>query len=381
MAAMHVLHLEAGRHLYGGPRQVLYLLRGLAAAGVRCSLVAPAGSALAAAAPATGAAAYPIPIGGDLDVLAVGRLFALLRQLKPDLVHVHSRRGADFFGAIAAGLAGTPALLTRRVDHPDGGWLAARKYAGYARVAAISRAVMDQLRAGGLPPERLALVPSAVDPADCAPTRPRAALLQCLDFPDDALLVAVVAQLIPRKGHDVLLRAWPAIRAACPAARLVICGIGPLREALEAQVRGDASVRFTGFRPDLREWLGHVDVLVHPALTEGLGVAVLEAQAAGVPVVASATGGLPEAVAADRSGLLVPPGEPQALATAVQQLLGDPARRAALGAGGPAHVVANFSVAAMTRGYLALYRQILGLQPVQRAGQRPGVDVPDANSD
>jgi glycosyltransferase involved in cell wall biosynthesis len=376
MAAMHVLHLEAGRHLYGGPRQVLYLLRGLAEAGLRCSLVAPDGSALATAAPATGAAVHAVPIGGDLDVLAVGRLFALLRELKPDLVHVHSRRGADFFGAIAARLAGTPAVLTRRVDHPDGGWLAARKYAGYARVVAISRAVLDQLRASGLPPEQLALVPSAVDPADCAPRIAQAALLDRYGLPGDALLVAVVAQLIPRKGHEVLLRAWPAIQAACPMARLLVCGSGPLREALETQASGDASVLFTGFQPDLREWLGHVDLLVHPALTEGLGVAVLEAQAAGVPVVASAAGGLPEAIADGRSGLLVPPGEPQALADAAVALLADPNRRAALGAAGRTHVAAEFSVAAMTRGYLALYQQILGQDP----GQDPGGDTRHAGT-
>lgn len=377
MAAMHVLHLEAGRHLYGGPRQVLYLLRGLGQAGVRCSLVAPAGSALAAAAPATGAAVHAVPIGGDLDILAVGRLFALLRELKPDLVHVHSRRGADFFGAIAARLAGTPALLTRRVDHPDGGWLAGRKYAGYARVAAISGAVLAQLRAAGLPPQRLALVPSAVDAADCVPVLTRQALLERLGLPADALLVAVVAQLIPRKGHEVLLQAWPAIRAACPAARLLVCGSGPLHEQLLARAGGDDSVLFIGFQPDLREWLGRVDLLVHPALAEGLGVAVLEAQAAGVPVVASAAGGLPEAVADGRSGLLVPPGKAPALAAAVSALLADPDRRAALGAAGRAHMAERFSVAAMTRGYLALYRQLLD----ELAGQRTAAQAGDASAD
>jgi len=360
MPPMHVLHLEAGRHLYGGPRQVLYLLRGLVGAGVRCSLVAPAGSELASAAMATGATVHAVPLGGDLDILAVGRLFALLREARPDLVHVHSRRGADFFGAVAARLSGTPALLTRRVDHPDRGWLATRKYAGYARIVAISQAVLAQLRAAGLPDSRLALVRSAVAGDDWTPGIDRAALLERLGLGGDALLVAVVAQLIPRKGHELLLRAWPAVRAACPAARLLVCGAGPLRAALAAQAAGESGVLFTGFCPDLREWLGHVDLLVHPALAEGLGVAVLEAQAAGVPVIASNAGGLPEAIADGRSGLLVPPGDAEALAAAMASLLADAPRRAALGAGGRAHVSANFSVAAMTGGYLALYREILG---------------------
>jgi len=364
---MQVLQLEAGRHLYGGPRQVLLLMEGLRAAGVASPLVAPAGSAIASAAKARGFAVHEIPFGGDLDIAAAGRLYSLLRRLRPDLLHVHSRRGADYFGAAAARLAGIAAVLTRRVDNPEpllAGWL---KNRSYARVVAISTAVQARLLAQGLPAASLSLIPSAVDVQACQPVWTRSELLAAFALPADAVLVGVVAQLIPRKGHAGLLAVWPAIRAACPQARLLLFGRGPLDERLRTLAGDDQSIIFAGWRADLHAFLGRLDLLVHPVLAEGLGLAVLEAQAAGVPVVALASGGVAEALADGESGLLVPAGDADALQAAISALLADPVRRAALGAGGPEFVRQRFSVPAMANAYLQLYRSIAGVEQAHAA--------------
>ena len=124
----HTLHLETGRHLYGGAWQVLFLLEGLRRHGSRVTLVCPHGSRIGATASSRGLPVRPAPMRGALDPLFVLRLVRLIGALQPDLLHVHSRRGADLWGAVAAAWTGVPAVVTRRVDNPERPWLARVKW-------------------------------------------------------------------------------------------------------------------------------------------------------------------------------------------------------------------------------------------------------------
>ena len=359
---MKTLHLEAGRHLYGGPRQVLELLDGLRERGVGVTLACPTGSAIAEAAAAAGHDVVTHEIGGDLDLSAVTFLTRTVQRLKPDLLHAHSRRGADFFGGLAASLAGVPAVLTRRVDNPDTPVVGNLKYLAYDRVVAISDAIHAQLERQGVPVAKLRTIRSSINADDCQPTWRREQLLAEFGLEPSQRVVAVVAQFIPRKGHALLLRAWPMIRNRCPDARLLLFGTGPLEAELKARAghytNQSGTVTFAGFRPDLRAFLGRSDVLVHPATREGLGVSLLEAQAAGVPVVAFAAGGVPEAIADGVTGLLAPPGNPAALAEAVIRLLDDPNLRRQFGTAAAARIRTEFSPAPMVDAYLTLYREL-----------------------
>jgi len=364
---LKTLHIEGGRHLYGGPRQVLLLLDGLKARGIGATLACPAESAIAAAAAAAGHDVITHPIGGDLDISAISFLTRTVQSRKPDLLHAHSRRGADFFGGLAASLARVPAVLTRRVDNPDTPVVGNLKYLAYDRVVAISDAVRRQLVSQGVPAAKLRTIRSAVDADACQPTWTREQLLAEFSLDPADRIVAVVAQLIPRKGHALLFEAWPQIIERCPRARLLVLGAGPLEAELQAladqnaeQIEATAgTVTFAGFRPDLRDFLGRVDLLVHPALREALGVSLLEAQAAGVPVVAFAAGGQPEAVSDAVTGLLVAPGDVAGLAGAVATLLDDPELRAGFGARGVQRIRAEFSPDRMVDDYLVLYRELL----------------------
>lgn len=359
---LRVVHVETGRHLYGGAAQVLYLMDGLRNEGVESILVTPPGSGIEVAARERGIAVRPIPLAGEGDVRFVPRLRRVLLDEGPALVHCHSRRGADTLGGAAAAWAGIPAVLSRRVDNPERPWLAAPKYRLYRRVVTISERIREEVIRSGVPPEKVTCVRSAVEAERWAGPGDRGRFLEVAAASEGDRVLGVAAQLIERKGHRTLLAALPGILAAVPSVRVVFLGQGPLEDELrqEAERRGVAErVTFAGFVPDLPRILSCLDILVHPARMEGLGVILLQASAAGVPMVAARAGGIPEAVRDDVNGLLVPPGDPSALATAVVRILLDPSLAQRLGAGGRRLAEQEFSVGAMVRGNLSVYREVL----------------------
>ncbi len=359
---MRILHVEGGARLYGGAQQVLYLLEGLAARGVENLLACRAGSDLAIRAAAF-SEVHGMTMHGDLDLAMIARLHHLIRARGPDLVHLHSRIGADVMGGIAARLCRVPVIHTRRVDNPEPRWLVALKYRLHQRVIAISEGIGQVLLTEGLPAAKLRVVRSAVlfDRFDRPCERP--GFLRALALPDDALTIGVVAQLIPRKGHRFLLAALPALIAAHPRLQTIFFGQGAEEQALRGQIQAmglGGRVHLAGFRDDLPELLPCLDLLVHPATMEGLGVSLLQASSAGVPIVASRVGGIPEAVRDGVNGLLTPPGDVLALETVIRRLLDDRALRQRLGAGGRDLMRAEFSLDRMVEGNLGVYRELLG---------------------
>jgi glycosyltransferase involved in cell wall biosynthesis len=358
---MIVLHIEAGRHLYGGARQVLYLLDGLAARGVDNVLACAPGSDIARAA-GKSVQVVPTTMRGEVDPGLALRLRRLIARVHPDVVHLHSRRGADVWGGIAARLTGVPCVLSRRVDNPEPRWQAGVKYRLYDHVITISEAIRTVLITEGIPPSKITCVRSAVDAAPYLAPVVRPAMCRQFRLPPDALIVGMVAQLIPRKGHRTLLSALPALLADFPQLRVLLFGQGPLAGSLQEDIEAHGlreAVKLVGFRDDLHRWLGGLDLLVHPADMEGLGVSLLQAAAAAVPVIASRAGGLSEAVADGVTGFLVPPGEPDALAAAMRRLLADSTLRRRMGEAGRARVLTEFSVDAMVDGNLAVYLRVL----------------------
>ena len=160
---MRIAHLETGRHLYGGAQQVLTLLDGLKARGHENILYALETSEIVAPAVLRGHRVNPIQLAGDHDAAFIVRFRANLKEDAPDLLHVHSRRGADTFGGVAAKLAGVPAVLSRRVDNPLTRASASLRFWPYRRVIAISNAVAEVLRGAGLASDRLAVIADAID--------------------------------------------------------------------------------------------------------------------------------------------------------------------------------------------------------------------------
>jgi len=186
--------------------------------------------------------------------------------------------------------------------------------------------------------------------------------------------------LAPVKNHALLLHAWKRVLETVPDAVLLVVGNGstePATRALAAELGLGDAVRFLGFRLDIPELLQAMDVFVLSSRSEGLSLTLLEAEAAGLPIVATRVGGNPEVVRDGESGLLVPSGEPEPMAAALARLLQDSALRQRWGERGRRLYRDEFTLQAMVRGYERLYRQLAGLQP---PGETPDV-APQSDSE
>ena len=359
---MKILHVETGRHLYGGPQQVIYLLKALAELGHDNILVCPPGSGIDGAARAAGIHVRNLFCAGDLDLPFAYRLKQFLEEARPDIVHCHSRRGADMLGGLAASFVNIPAVVSRRVDNTEMRLVAAVRYRPFKRIIAISEAIAAVLRDHGVEDERLVVIRSAVD-AGAFDTEPdRAAFNDAFGLGDDYFVIGAAGQLIPRKGHRYLLQAIADLRDRYPNLRLVLFGEGYLNNQLRAQAASlglGEVVQFAGFRNDLDDFLACFDLFAQPSLAEGLGVAALKASAAGVPVIGFSAGGMTEAVAHGETGILVPPGDIEALGNAIAGLIDDDGQRAALGAAGRERMQKEFSIATMASRHVGLYEEVL----------------------
>jgi glycosyltransferase involved in cell wall biosynthesis len=359
---LKVLHVEMGRHLYGGARQVVYLLDGLAGFSGEHGLVCAEGAEIAGAIGNPAVRVHALKSAGDLDLAFIERLRQVIRAEQPDLLHIHSRRG-DMMAAMAGRLENLAMVHSRRVDNPPSAFDLRVKFPLFDRIVTISDGIRQVLLQAGVPAGQIVCIPSAVDTGRFQPRPGRDAFLAEFGLRGDGPVLAMIAQLIPRKGHAVFFDALPKVLARHPAAQALIFGRGPLQDALRnaVQERGlGPHVRFVGFRTGMEAVIPHVDLVIHPAFQEGLGVALLETAACGVPIVACRAGGIPEIVRDGLNGRLLEPGDSAGLAEAINGLLDDPAKLAACGEAGRRLVLEHFSIPRMVEHNRQVYVELLG---------------------
>jgi glycosyltransferase involved in cell wall biosynthesis len=304
------------------------------------------------------------------DLLALLCLYHWLRQQRPAILHTYLFH-ANLLGRVLGRLAGVPLVIcSERTMQTESKarYRLNRWTVGLAdRVVAVSASVADFcIDHVGLPADKLVVIPNGVDlpvepPASRQETRAELALsaAEGLDLPPDAPVIGAVCRLDPLKGLNFLLQAL----ARLAGVWLVVVGDGPERDrlvALTVELGLAGRVCWAGQRRDVSRLLSAFDLFVQPSLHEGLPNAVLEAMAAGLPVVATAVGGTPEAVVDGVTGLLVPPADVEALAQALAGLLADPERRQRLGRAGRQRVAEHFSLAQMVAKTERLYRDLSG---------------------
>ena len=359
---MKILHVETGRHFLGGPQQVIYLIKALHERGHDNTLVCPPESGIDGVARQAGIWVQNLFCAGDLDLPFAYRLSQFLTDHAPDIVHCHSRRGADLLGGLAAAIADVPAVVSRRVDNTEMRLVATIRYRPFRRVIAISETIADVLRDRGVEDERLEIIRSAVDVQAFAADADCDAFRREFDLAESDFAIAAAGQLIPRKGHQYLLQAVADLKDRYPQLKLIVFGDGYLNNQLRAQASalglGDV-VQFAGFRSDLDTFVSCFDLFAHPALAEGLGVAALKASAAGVPVVGFDAGGLCEAVEHEKTGLLVVPEDVDALGNAIRRLVDEPELGRQFGEAGRIRMQNEFSIDTMADKHVALYESVL----------------------
>lgn len=310
----------------------------------------------------------PLPLGlaGARGVPALARL---LRREGPDVFHAHmSSPVACKWGLAAAVLARVPAVLgTVQVggyEPPDRSayWQLQALSRGADRYLAVSHAIADELvEQLRWPRQKVDVVYNAVDMARVEVEAPPG-LREELGGGEGRPLVLTPARLDAQKGHRFLFEAIPQV----PGATFLLAGEGPEREPLEAlaaRLGITERVRFLGRREDVPELLAACDVFALPSLYEGSSLAVLEAMAAGIPVLSSAIGGTDELVEDGRSGLLVAPGDAEALAAGLRRLIGDPVLRASLAARARERVEQGLTREQMAARVSGIYRELLGEAP------------------
>lgn len=280
------------------------------------------------------------------------RFAAWCSEKRIDIVHACDLY-ANVFALPAAAAAHVPVRIgSRRELNPDksAGLIALQRlaYTCAHRIVANSRAAAERLRFEHVSPAQLAVIPNGLDLDRFTPAP--------VNYAGQTLIV--VANLRAEKGHDVLFQALARLRAGWPDARLLIVGDGPERQRLVAradELGVSSTIHFLGHREDVPALLAQADICIVPSHSEAFPNAALEAMAAGLPVIASATGGLLELVRHDRTGLLVPPASPARLADALHMLLSDHALRRRLGGAARFLVEANYSFDRMVTAVEALY--------------------------
>ena len=352
-----ILHVVKVAGISGAENHLMLLLPSLAARGFDVAAVmlhegeAGAGE-FAMRLEAGGVPVEDVRLSRTFDPRVVAHILRRARSDRPDVLHTHLVH-ADFHALPAGRLARVPALVSTKHGFNafrDGKVFAAadRTVASLADVhIAISAGLARYLGANeGFDPGSFEVVHYGIEARPEPPALPGAPRL------------AIVGRLIPIKGHDVVLRAVARARARLPGLTLEIAGDGELEPELRATAARlglDDAVSFLGRVAPADPVLERAEVVVVPSFGEGFGMVALEAMERGRPVIASDVGGLPEIVADGRTGILVPPGDVDALAGAIVALAGDPARAAAMGAAGRARALEEFSQERCTERIAALY--------------------------
>lgn len=362
---MKILHINTERTWRGGEQQTLYLLRSLIDRRISCHLVCQAESPMAQKALEAGVEVFPIAMRGEVDLPASLRIRKLITRHGYDIVHSHTSHAHTlaFFASLGCR---TCRLVTRRVDFSifrnrflPINEIKYRFMADY--YIAISHQIKQVMVNDGIAAERIFVAHSGIDLQRFARVAGNH-LVDEFNLKPAERVVINVAHLAGHKGQKYLVGAIPHVLAAIPNVRFFIIGKGELMselQALSVSLGIGHALTFTGFRNDVGAFYKIADLFVMSSVQEGLGTAILDALALGIPVVAANAGGIPEVIKDGETGRLVEAANPQALAKGIIEMLSNVDQARAMARRGQDNVKAEFSIDAMVENNLAVYNRLL----------------------
>lgn len=372
-AGLSVLHLNTAHDWRGGERQVLNLALEFQKRGINQLVIGQPNSELEKRCVDNDLPFRGIPIRFELDLPAVGKILEALRSFPATVVHAHTARAHTIGLLLKKRAPHLKLCVSRRVDFHIRGFLSRKKYLSplVDRYITVSHNVKKILISDGIDPEKIDVVHSGIAPNRYRDVPGTGRIKDEFGIRRSEIILGNVAALVGHKDHGTLLRALghlpaPGVKIAgltFPEYRLFILGDGKLKpNLLQLAERHDllatGRVIFTGFRDDVLSFYKLMDIFVMSSREEGLGTAVLDALYFGLPVVATAGGGLPEMVDPERGGLLSPVGDDRALARSLERLILSPLLRRKMGAYNKKKV-RQFDMQNVYRGTLECYRRVL----------------------
>ena len=369
MTGAHVLHLIDGLNVGGAEMLLRELSVQLNERGFQVSIGYSTPGPLAQELKTFGIPLTRLPRLMRVDPLLLGGMIRLCRKVSPQIVHTHLFK-SDFHGRLAARIAGVPIVVSTL--HSMDRWAQVRPlgllYGWTARFADKIVAVSDDVRRfyenhTAIPSDKFVTIENGVDVQRFTGQESAGySVRQELGLEQSAIVLGIIGRLTQPKDHVTFLKAAAIVRQKALQARFLVVGDGLLRKELEARAQElglSEAVIFTGLRKDIPAVLASLDVLVFSSLWEGLPVTLLEGMAAAKPVVATSVGGIPDVVLPEKTGLLVPPSDAEALAQACLRLMADDKIRRAMGQAGLERVRTQYSMRVMVDRTDKLYTKLL----------------------
>jgi len=321
---MNILHIDTEYSWRGGEQQLVYLIDGLKKRGHRNLVVCQPESRLSQRDGIENHEVHFLKMRGEWDFFAIARIRKIIKEKSADIIHMHTAH-AQTLGIFASmGLAECKRVVSRRVDfHLRSPFSKFIKYRKADSVIAISNGVRNVLIEDGIAPDKIRVIHSGIDLRRFGSVNGQY-LLRELGLDRDKTVVGIVAALAAHKDHRNFVLAAKKVREELPGVVFLIVGDGELRDSIVALIERlglDDSVKMLGFRDDIPELLSIIDIFVLSSYLEGMGTSILDAMASGLPVVASSVGGIKEVVRDSRTGILVPPRNPEALANGIITLV------------------------------------------------------------
>jgi glycosyltransferase involved in cell wall biosynthesis len=363
----------------GAEEHILTLLRGLDRKRFQPSLVcAPEVAEKLGADVPSDVEIVPLTYNRPTHMRSAFRLAQFLKWSRIQILHSHLFN-ASLFASPIGWLSGVPVIIEtpHLREHWRHGWLkgsffvdriVGRFVDAYIAVSEANAIYLRDIKE--LPAQKIHVVQNGSDLERFNPShRPPPGMKSGLGFAEDDLVLLVPARLEPQKGHAVFLEALPRVLKEFPRVRTVFAGEGALRVELEAQCQRlglDRNVCFVGRQSNIDDWFALCDLTVLPSFFEGLPLVAVESLAAGKPMVATAVDGTPEVILDGKTGLTVPPGDPERLAAAICRMLRDPAMRQSMATTGRAWVLERFTQKRQLDETQQVYEEILGRKLASR---------------
>jgi L-malate glycosyltransferase len=361
---IRVLHIDSERTWRGGQQQAAYLLEGMYKQGYQTALVCRPGSEFESYCQENGLPVFSIRMGGEVDFFCGYKIARICKKHGYNILHLHSAH------AISTGLwakffyRSLTLIGVRRVDfHIRKNALSRFKYKTpmLDRLVCISRKIYEVAKEDGIPEDKLRIIYSGVDFTKFDNDFPDQQFRRELGIPENHVVVGTVAAMAWHKDYPNLLKAAKKVLDSQHNITFCAVGSGPDEKEIIALKKelglGDRFI-LTGFRTDVGRFLKNFDIFVHASSMEGLGTSILDAQGVGLPIIGSYAGGIPEIIQHRINGLLVPVGNPDALAESILEMANNQSLRETLGKKGK-ETVEKFSIVNTIKNNLSLYREIM----------------------